>query len=519
MQSSSNRPLTDGGFTKFILSLICCGSILLAILSWWDSGFDDSIVHNIITHPLNESEIYHWRDMIEYENETDPEPFCDIPIDYYDKEIDRTKYYNSHKFTVDEIEELKKLRLKDVPMCQPPNGNLTSFNKYKELLSNLPPNLVPFTNKCVIKPIKRTQREMGGFIAPNPILIRNNIRNSNNGTTHHPPLLGFIHVFKAGGTSVRDTMRRLTQGLSRLTWHEFAKQFRAYLTDLFVFSFVRNPVDRLLSGHFELRRRNYTILARSEQTGIHSVKWLLKSMKNRLDCALSKDKKDIVDIGVEQIYYNIHILPQMLFLTNYSNPWGFLPINYIGWTTDIFNSTFEILYELYMKDNPAPNLKTWTKKDAYNTWTSIYVQGRDRHALDYLNSTNLMIHPDAKLDPMDLLEFQVESSDLTDDDIRNICEIYWMDYMCIPFEIPPQCNLTAMFIKHYGDNIVYKDCWDFTEEQYDPKFVDDMLHGRISDKPNEFSFGDQFAQKLKARQRFKKMWAAARAKQAKFPSN
>ncbi len=509
MQTTS-RPLTDRGFTKFIAALICFGSILLALLSWWDSDMNDAIIHNVITHPLNASEIYHWRDIIKDEQETNPEPFCDLPIDYYDKEVDQTKYYNSNKFTMEEIEELKKRRLKQVPMCPPPNGNLSSFNEYKDLLSKLPPNLVSFTNKCMIKPIRRKRREMGGFIAPNPILIRNNMSSTN---PHHPPLLGFIHVFKSGGTSVRDTMRRLTQGLSRLTWHAFATQFRAYLSDLFVFTFVRNPIDRLLSGHFELRRRNYTILSHSEQTGLHSVKWLLKSMKNRLDCALAKGKKETTDMTVEDIYYNIHILPQMLFLTNYSNPWGFLPINYVGFTTDIFNATFEILYELYMKDNPGPHDKT--KDDAYNTWISIYVRGRDRHALDYLNSTNLMIHPDAALDPMDLLKFEVESSDLTDDDIRNICEIYWMDYMCIPFEIPKQCNLTAMFMKHYGDNIVYKDCWDFTEETYDPQFVDDMLHGKIKNSKS-FSLAPKFAQRLKARQKFKKMFGL---QQAKFPAN
>lgn len=520
---NSKRRFTDRGFTKFIVALICFGCILLFILSWFDSNYNSSIIHNIITHPLNESEIYHWRDIIEDEIEIDPKQFCDIPIDYYDKNADDKIYYNSYteKLTRNDIEELKKLRLKEVPMCQSPHGNLTSFNQYKQLLSILPPNLVGYANKCVIKPIKRLRREMGGFIAPNSILIRNN--KSDTKYDNRPPLLGFIHVFKSGGTSVRDTMRRLTQGLSRLTWHQYASQFRAFLSDLFVFSFVRDPIDRFLSSHFELRRRNYTILASSQQTGIHSVQWLLKSIKNRLDCALAKDKKNNpgVDINIENIYYNIHILPQMLFLTNHSNPWGFLPINYIGFTTDIFNSTFEILYELYMKYNPPPTMSEmseWNKNDAYNTFKELYIQGRDRHSIDYLNNSNLMIHPDAKLDPMDLLQFQVESSDLTDNDISKICEIYWMDYLCLPFDIPPQCNLTKLFIKHYGDNIVYNDCWDFTEQQYDAKFVDDMLNGRISTENNKhpFSFANQFAQRLKGRK--KGMFGRnPRVQRARFP--
>lgn len=459
------KALTDRGFAKFIASLICFGSILLAILSWSESSLEQSSLQtNVITHALNSSEIYHWRSTIKNETEIDPKPYCDIPIDYYDNDYyNNDKYHNSNELSMEDIEELKKLRLKDVPMCSPPHGNATALNKYKHLYNNLPPNLASWVNKCEIRAPRRVKKETGGIIAPNEILVDRT-------DPHHTPLLAFIHIFKSGGTSVRDTMRRTIRGLDRLTWKKYMEydQVRAYMTQLFVFSFIRDPVDRLLSAHFEIRRRNYTMVAKSHQTGINSVKYLLKSMKNRLDCALAKNKND--SISSLKIWYNIHLLPQMIYLTNFTSPWGFYPLNYVGYTKDLFNSTFEILYELYYKDNPRKKGDK-TKKDAKNTYSSTYVHGRDRHSMDYLNNSNLMIHPDAVLSPMELLNYEVEYDDLTDDDIRNICEVYWMDYLCLPFDIPKQCNLTQLFIKHYGENIVYKQCWDYTEDTYDPEFV------------------------------------------------
>ena len=55
----------------------------------------------------------------------------------------------------------------------------------------------------------------------------------------------------------------------------------------------------------------------------------------------------------------------------------------------------------------------------------------------------------------------VEISQFSDDDVRLVCEIYWMDYLCVPFELPPQCNLTHLVLKYYGTHVVYDDCYEF----------------------------------------------------------
>ena len=58
-----------------------------------------------------------------------------------------------------------------------------------------------------------------------------------------------------------------------------------------------------------------------------------------------------------------------------------------------------------------------------------------------------------------LKENVVRREHLSDEDIQSICEIYWIDYMCLPFDIPIQCNISDLFVKHYGDDVVYTDCY------------------------------------------------------------
>ena len=56
--------------------------------------------------------------------------------------------------------------------------------------------------------------------------------------------------------------------------------------------------------------------------------------------------------------------------------------------------------------------------------------------------------------------FSFTASDLTDEEVRDVCESYWMDYICFPFDLPPQCNITELFIKHYGTDkdVEFVDC-------------------------------------------------------------
>ena len=51
-----------------------------------------------------------------------------------------------------------------------------------------------------------------------------------------------------------------------------------------------------------------------------------------------------------------------------------------------------------------------------------------------------------------------------------------MDYICLPFPVPTPCNLTELLLRHYGDDVVYKDCWEYETQEWDTEFVNEYKH-------------------------------------------
>ena len=60
---------------------------------------------------------------------------------------------------------------------------------------------------------------------------------------------------------------------------------------------------------------------------------------------------------------------------------------------------------------------------------------------------------------LNLTKFSINRSELSDNDISNLCDVYWMDYLCLPFDIPIECDLEKMYNDHYGIEFTYKDCY------------------------------------------------------------
>ena len=58
-----------------------------------------------------------------------------------------------------------------------------------------------------------------------------------------------------------------------------------------------------------------------------------------------------------------------------------------------------------------------------------------------------------------LEKFIISESEFNDNDIIRICDIYWMDYICFPFDIPIQCDLKDLIKKHYYKHVEYKPCY------------------------------------------------------------
>ena len=56
---------------------------------------------------------------------------------------------------------------------------------------------------------------------------------------------------------------------------------------------------------------------------------------------------------------------------------------------------------------------------------------------------------------IDLSKWIISKEDLSDDDVRKICELYAFDYLCLfPFDLPPQCDKQKLMDIHNGTNII-----------------------------------------------------------------
>ena len=276
----------------------------------------------------------------------------------------------------------------------------------------------------------------------------------------------------SGGTTVRDTMNNVLPGQSRTTWKKYRGHTREFMSHLFMFSHIRDPITRAMSSYFELHRRKLTEISRNDLVGIDSFRYMLQMMKDRMDCSLSNKTKHekMKDNNIGVIYFNMHIAPQMYFLTEHGNPWKSWPMNYVGNTSEIKESVFEILYQFYWNTTDYMEVEKQqqmlSRDEAKSIYKDKYHHGRNRHNKKYLQGEERY----APVKGDELLKYQIELKDLMDHDIKKICEVYWMDYICLPFPMPKACNLTELLLRHYGDDVVYKDCWEYDTKEWDPTF-------------------------------------------------
>ena len=127
-------------------------------------------------------------------------------------------------------------------------------------------------------------------------------------------------------------MNNVLPGLGRTIWHSFRGHEREFMSHLFMFSHVRDPITRAISSYFELHRRNETDLMKNRMIGMDSFRFMLAMIMNRQDCFLANQSKlqKMKRYSIGEIYFNMHIMPQMYFLTEAKNPWKPWPVNYVG---------------------------------------------------------------------------------------------------------------------------------------------------------------------------------------------
>jgi len=116
-------------------------------------------------------------------------------------------------------------------------------------------------------------------------------------------ILEFAHIPKCAGSSIIHTLweRNPLLGKNFISWATRIRQKRkSWYPNKFLFAFVRNPYDRLVSAYFHIR-------------GVHPREWLDINIKN--DGESCKGIHEFVDHNLSSnIWSDFHLHPQHYFI-------------------------------------------------------------------------------------------------------------------------------------------------------------------------------------------------------------
>ena len=170
------------------------------------------------------------------------------------------EYHNAQSLSHQELDRVLKLRTTaPTTICNPDDAvhRRTEWDRLNT--DRLPPNLMPFANRCAMHILSENAEFTELW--------------TNNETTYN-------HVYKCGGTTIWNALDRLQKGelmngrgikykLHRddsfllrdndYYW-DHHRYFNDYFRRNFMFSFVRDPVDRSLSSYYELAVKDTKVL-------------------------------------------------------------------------------------------------------------------------------------------------------------------------------------------------------------------------------------------------------------------
>lgn len=343
----------------------------------------------------------------------------------------------------------------------------SSYGKYERLnVSKLPNNLIHFVNRCQFH--KFFKNSHGDF---DSLWMNSKI--------------GYSHNYKCGGSSIQYALFELSKKdlkgdflwkdsrrgsinlfvsnpkfMNESKWSDDNHHFWFQkLTEMFLFTFVRDPIDRFLSSFYEVHTRNHSQnriwnrLGVDQYTGIDRLRKLLQVYKEHIYKNLHARGR-IHEFGFKKQPISVnyiwkgehHFHPQTLFLL--TEDFKYLPFDYIG-DIKYFDQALKMIFDEfsdYFHKNP----------DKYDEFV------RHRRAREVDNKKNIdkgSFKKRGNYKNVENKEYYIKREELSDEDINLICEVYWIDYMCIPFEIPKQCNIQRLFNRYYDKFVTYNDCY------------------------------------------------------------
>eukprot|EP01084_Bolivina_argentea_P104307 186778_1 len=355
-----------------------------------------------------------------------------------------------HNNSIDWLTSIMKQRTTPPEKC---NNNMDSSNPIN--IYNTTHNWLPYYLRCNYKP----KQDVNDSKIFNFILgIRYGVLSNE---------LIYSHIFKAGGTTIKMGIQKLQHdnktSFTSLYVNDnggLSKQdieYRINNSHTFAFTFVRDPISRFLSAFYEYNRR--AIL----YSGYNRGKQISHQILNQFGMKLSQYKhsdpmKLLRDIFINTMlrnsntYLNDHFVPNMLFLIDQKNKSFNFNYNFIGNIQELDNDLPQIM-EPFIRDEKLKN-------NSYSLMQTYFSRKRHRtnKYSDYSSQSNIAQHIGDRNKKL-LNKFNVKESMLDDVDINNLCNVYWLDYICFPFDIPIQCNLTDIIIRHYGIDVEYKPCY------------------------------------------------------------
>eukprot|EP01083_Nonionella_stella_P211942 765833_1 len=276
--------------------------------------------------------------------------------------------------------------------------------------------------------------------------------------------LGYVHVFKAGGSTIQSGLDRLSknQSIMNVTAYDESRSSKNYVIPFeglslhqlldfindqtFVFTFIRDPISKFLSGFFEISRRRQSAqtlrLKRQhveKMEGIDVLRlWIKAMLRNK------RHHPTIPKMLRSSNFLDKHTAPNVNFMYTYRDLF-----NFVGVINNVNNDMPQVLQSFVVDEE--------VKNDPELLMSKYFIHQNARTEEVYSDKFVRKYHINVSEINDDKFNFNI--LDLSDKDIHNLCEIYWLEYICFPWDVPPACNLAELFMKHYDKFVRYKPCY------------------------------------------------------------